>query len=94
MNLICPNSALGNNESVHEEENPLACPKCSATFKYQQGLKTHIAGVHEGKKYPCPMCSSELTQKSGLNRHIAVVHKGKKFTQKDSLNSHEERKDM
>ena len=37
-------------------------------------LKTHIASIHEGIKYPCDLCTYAATQKSALKRHMRTIH--------------------
>ena len=36
---------------IHGADKPFQCPKCSIRFKHKTSLETHVACVHEGKKF-------------------------------------------
>ena len=83
----------------HVVETDLKCNICSSLFKTKQGLKSHIASVHDGKKsFKCNVCDASFARRDKLNRHVASVHNGKKpfecnicdtnFKEKGSLKKH------
>lgn len=54
--------------------NKIKCPYCDKSLKNQQGLKQHIANVHE---FMCPYCSEKLFSRLLLQNHIEEKHKEK-----------------
>ena len=72
----------------HVLETDLKCYICSSLFKTKQGLKSHIASVHDGKKsFKCNVCDARFARRDALNRHVASVHEGKKKVQKKRCES-------
>ena len=52
------------------------CQICGIICSTKGNLKTHLDGVHNGKKYPCTYCQKKFPQDSGRIRHENSCHKG------------------
>ena len=64
---------------VNYRKKAFNCEICYAKFNWSDGLKQHIASVHEGKKpFKCEICDAGFTQNIHLKIHIAPVPEAKK----------------
>ena len=64
------------NEKQEEVTGEHKCDTCGKCFSRLDGLKRHIACVHEGqKKYKCHLCEKSFSRSDHLTHHITQIHK-------------------
>ena len=61
--------------STLEERKLWPCEMCKKTFT-RGALKTHIAGLHEERKYRCDICNVSFAYKHNLKSHNEAIHEG------------------
>lgn len=66
-------------ETAHmERKERVQCTICLK--EYAKGrIRTHIAIVHENKRYSCEICYKDFTQKKRLRSHMDSIHDKKKI---------------
>ena len=59
----------------HVVETDLKCNICSSLLKTKQGLKSHIASVHDGKKsFKCNVCDANFARTGNALERVQRVH--------------------
>ena len=65
--------------TLHLNEKPHKCDKCSYSHATKIGLKNHKLYFHpKGNAHMCHMCPYKSHHKSNLKQHIQVVHEKEK----------------
>ena len=85
--------------SSKRKKGDFICEECKDTFAMKQGLKRHIANVHEKRKpFKCDSCDYTCSLKQSLQRHTSSAHEhtafycsvcNQKFTRNYVRNKHE-----
>ena len=66
--------------SLKKKKGDFMCEMCKYTFALKQGLRRHIANVHERRKpFKCDSCDYTCSLKQSLECHISSAHEKWKF---------------
>lgn len=71
-------SILRAHSTVHTDDRPFPCDKCSMAFKNPYGLKCHLE-THDDNKYICPICGLALGTNHTYHAHLKIHSNDRRY---------------